>query len=253
MITEMIQKLACFRLTVLMISLLLGGCATLVLDRYDTVEFVNIPRKTSLKTRYGQGFSTIEGGVEYVSMRRSNNVSAQVRCGGGRAITAKLSTKPEIAFLLGNLFIAFPFGHIIDVINQRAWGYDQPVDVGAICAPHMVMKPSKIMSSCRANLQCIRKKVLPVVADACIKSIKSEALNDYRWVENPNSNANIHAEKAFPYVAWEAKSTGDIKFSGDGIELQSGAGGWTRYRYFCIVNLHTGKILSVEMVKGRFR
>ena len=159
MITEVIQGLSYSWLIVLMMNLLLGGCATLVLDEYDSVMFVNIPRETSFKTLYGQGFDTTPGGVEYVWMRRSiNSVSAQVRCGGGSAITAKLSTKPEIAFLLGNLFL-FPFwGHIIDLISQRAWGYSQPVDVGFICAGKKGMKNSKAMGPCRFNAQCIRKE-----------------------------------------------------------------------------------------------
>ena len=116
---------------------LTSGCATIVMSEYQEVEVVNIPKKTRFESPRGETYDLQEGRQILRLERSRENLSAKVYCAGSSKPKYKgLKTVPNLAFILGNILMAFPLGHIIDAFSDESWDYKEPVDLKSVCSSH---------------------------------------------------------------------------------------------------------------------
>lgn len=138
-------------LLIIVASSSFSGCAALIMSRTQPVMIVNAPKAT-LVTPKGERIKLTRQN-QSVYLPRSRNSTIAIECSNMNLTYRKFHTTPNIAFLLGNLFLAFPFGHFIDLFSDKAWDYVSPVNLSGICPqPKSSAMTSKFPSSKNAGL-----------------------------------------------------------------------------------------------------
>lgn len=121
-------------MTMLLILQVCGGCAAIVMSEYQEVELVNIPKHTKFETQGGEKFN-LSPGRDVIDLKRSRlDRSVKIYCKGSKKpIRQTLRTYPNLAFVVGNIFMAFPIGHGIDFFFDGGWDYREPINIGDKC------------------------------------------------------------------------------------------------------------------------
>ncbi|MCY4380474.1 MAG: hypothetical protein OXC40_02755 [Proteobacteria bacterium] len=115
------------------ITLCLGGCATIVRSSHQSVRVVDAPEKAKLMFQ-GKVVSLSQGS-NVVTMKREVAPVVQVKCPGStspRNVT--VGSSPGMWFIVGNFFSWSIPGYLVDYFTGKGWNIDSPIQLSSYCS-----------------------------------------------------------------------------------------------------------------------
>lgn len=108
------------------------SCATMFIDSYQNVEFINTPQNAILKTNRGQKVE-FDGKDTFRNFRRKMMpIKGKVICQNKKQASLMIQSYPNFTFMFWNFF-NFPIGYAVDAVTQNGFSYTSPIDLDGIC------------------------------------------------------------------------------------------------------------------------
>ncbi|MEJ1933764.1 hypothetical protein WDZ92_26480, partial [Nostoc sp. NIES-2111] len=95
-------------------------------------------------------------------------------------------------------------------------------------------------AACEASEVCIVSTHESDARRQCKPAIEAYARFDYDWTDG------FGGPETF-FSSYVDRSAGTIRFAGNQIKLQNGFGVWQQYRYECLYNYRSGRVVNVTL------